>query len=140
MGATGAVGPTGAIGPTGSVGPTGPTGAAAPITPWTATAAGATVAVPSQANPIFYQIDPTGAQVTFDLPVSPQDGQTVVFKLAGASVAAPVLLVAGAGTTVENPANAGVQSATAGTVAIAQQGAIYGIKYRLATTQWWQER
>ena len=138
----GATGPTGPLGPTGPVGATGPTGPLAALPLWVAVPVGSSISVPPQTATLFYAIDSTGAQTTFDLPASGSaiDGQTVIFKLVGASVANPVLLTAGAGTTVENPGNAGNFSATAGTVSIAQQGAIFGIKYQAASTRWIQER
>jgi hypothetical protein len=68
------------------------------------------------------------------------DGQVVVIKLAASSVSSPVLIKAGAGTTVENPGNPGNFSATAGTVNIAEQGAVYGLKYQATGTRWVQER
>lgn len=139
-GATGSGGTTGVTGSTGVTGVTGATGANAPTAPWVAVAAGASASPASQSASQFYAVDSSGAQSSILLPVTPVDGQVVVIKLAAASVSSPVLIVAGAATTVENPANPGNFSTTAGTVALATQGAVYGLKYQAANTRWIQER
>jgi len=107
-------------------------------TPWKNVAAGATVAVPSQQSPLKYAIDASAAQVSMDLPVTPIDGQTVLFKITSNATVAPVLLVAGGTTTIENPGNPGNFSAAGGTVAMAGQGQLFGVTYQATGTRWIQ--
>jgi len=103
--------------------------------PWTPVAAGATVAVSGQTATKFYEVDSSGAQVNLNLPAaaSAVDGQEVVITLAAASVNAPVLVNAGAGTTVwedQNPGNFGAQSV------LSTQGETIRLKYEKSTTRW----
>lgn len=114
--------------------------AAGAAPPWVAVAAGGSASPAAQVATQFYAVDSSGAQASILLPATPVDGQVVVIKLAAASVSSPVLIVAGAATTVENPANPGNFSTTAGTVALATQGALYGLKYQATNTRWIQER
>lgn len=114
--------------------------AAIPVVPttWTAVSAGATQAVAAQNATQFFEIDASAAQVTFDFPANPVNGQEVVLKISSATTAADVLLVAGGATEMEDPGTPGTFSAPGGTVGLGGQGSVFRVKYQAAKTRWVQ--
>jgi hypothetical protein len=117
-----------------------PAPASGPV-PWIQVPAGSVVSVPSQVGDLYYAVDSSGLQVTFNFPGTPAiDGQLVVIKLAAASVSSPVLLVAGAATTIEDPNALGTFSSIAGTVHMSVQGALFGVKFQISTSRWIQAK
>lgn len=95
------------------------------------------------ATATFYTVDSTGASAaTINLPGSGTavDGQTVVIALRGATAAAGVIVVPGAGANMADPNNPGQFTGVATSATIRTVGAIFGLKYQTATTTWVQER
>jgi hypothetical protein len=78
----------------------------------------------------------TGAQDTVLLPIAPNNGDVVMVKMDGASVASPVLVTARGGFTVENPGNAGNYSPANGNVTITSQGQNVWWQFQSANGRW----
>jgi len=105
---------------------------------WTTVAAGATITVQAGQSPSYYSIDASAAQVTFNLPAVPIDGQEVIFTISSATTNANVKIVAGVGTAVWNPGNPGNFSGAGGPVGLGGQGTTFKIKFQAATSKWIQ--
>lgn len=103
------------------------------LLPWTDIAAG-TVFQSSSAT-AWLSCDSTAAQTTVKLDPTPLDGQIQVVRLTGTTQVTPVLvLVQGAGNTVEDVVSPGVFQAASTFLAI--QCEIAAWKYDKATKQW----
>ena len=134
-GATGLTGNTGNTGNTGQTGNTGATGTGLNVTNNSA-AAGSTNNL-SQAAIQYWDVNTTGATVTFNLPAAPNDGDFFAWKAIGATFVNGIVINANTGQTVELYNAPGTFSASAGsTTSPTTVGMSSWLKYNAGSTRW----
>jgi hypothetical protein len=80
--------------------------------------------------------DSTGNRISFNLSAGATGGDWFLVHFVGATFGVPALFNAGTGTTIENPQNPGVFSATAGTVAVSSVGATVAWEFDGTNSRW----
>jgi hypothetical protein len=99
-------------------------------------AAGSTKSL-SQSGFQMWDYDSTGAQVTFELPTSPNDGDWVCMKAIGTTYADPAAVTARGGASVEQYSAPGTFTSANGSTNIpAVPGISSWLKYNAASTRW----
>ena len=105
-------------------------------TPWVDVPAGTTIA-PTQAQK-FLSCASGGLQTTVNLSATPSNGQEQWIRLTGTTAVTPVIVNAGAGTTIELVGGPLGQGSFGASTYLPYEAMIVGFKFDRATSQWKQ--